>query len=316
MDYELFAYAIVVALMAIYVYNNERRMGEMFCKLDQTAQLQQILHFFETKFAEIAEKTNTKLLEAENRHKLTTDQLQKNTDDITNLTQLQQQTLDSLDKKMADIGKKNEIKLQDTENRNNLTTSRLQKQLNEMTELAQLQQQTLDSLDKKMADIEKKNEMKLQDTENRNSLTISHLQKQLNDMKKLGPSIVTFLALLISPTYGSIAVQATVKFQKTIENIGSGYNTETGIFTAPTKGLYQFTASARQSHNGFLHLGLFRNNEQMSVSVAANSISLTIGATFTLQSGDRVCVKNVWDKPSGIVGVGQTYFSGSLVHKM
>ncbi|CAG2221559.1 C1QL [Mytilus edulis] len=197
-----------------------------------------------------------------------------------------------------------------------LTTDHLQKKIDDITKLTRTQQQKLDSLDHKMADIEKKIEMKLQDSEKRNSLTISHLQKQINDMKELGPSIVTFLALLISPTYGSIAVQATVKFQKTIENIGSGYNTETGIFTAPTKGLYHFTASARQSQSGYLHFGLFRNNEQMSVSVAANFISLTIGATFTLQSGDRVYVKNVWDKPSDIVGVGQTYFSGSLVHKM
>lgn len=92
--------------------------------------------------------------------------------------------------------------------------------------------------------------------------------------------------------------------------------TEQGFFTAPTKGLYHFTASARQSQSGYLHLGLFRNNEQMAVSVAANFNSLTISATLTLQSDDHVYVKNVWDQPSGIVGDGQSYFSGSLVHKM
>ncbi|XP_063397778.1 collagen alpha-1(VIII) chain-like [Mytilus trossulus] len=135
-------------------------------------------------------------------------------------------------------------------------------------------------------------------------------------IQKQSPSIVTFLALLISPPYGSIAAHATVKFERITENIGSGYNSGTGIFTAPIKGLYHFTASARQSKSGFLHLGLFRNNAQMAVSVAVNFNSLTIGATLTLQSGDRVYVKNVWDQPSGIVGAGQSYFSGSLVHKM
>ncbi|XP_063397776.1 complement C1q-like protein 2 isoform X1 [Mytilus trossulus] len=216
MGYELFAFAIVVALMAIYVYNNERRMGEMIYKLDQTAQLQQVLHFVDTKFSEIEKKTRTKLEEAENRHKLTTD----------------------------------------------------------------------------------------------------HLQKHIDDITKLSPSIVTFLARLVSPAYGAIAAKATVKFEAIKENIGNGYNSGTGIFTAPTKGLYHFTASARQSRSGYLHLGMFRNGEEMAVSVALNYNSLTIGTTFTLQSGDRVYVKNIWSRASGIVGGGQTYFSGSLLHKM
>ncbi|XP_052072543.1 heavy metal-binding protein HIP-like [Mytilus californianus] len=135
-------------------------------------------------------------------------------------------------------------------------------------------------------------------------------------LQRQSPSVVTFLARLISPSYGSIAAKATVKFERITENIGSGYNSGTGIFTAPTKGLYHFTASARQSRSGYLHLGLFRNEEEMAVSVGVNYNSLTIGATFTLQSGDRVYVKNIWSRSSGIVGAGQSYFSGNLVHKM
>ncbi|XP_071125999.1 C-type lectin domain family 10 member A-like [Mytilus edulis] len=131
----LFANAIVVILMAMYVYNNERRMGEIIYKLDQTAQLQQILHLVDTKFVEIDKKTEMKLQEAGNRHNLKTDHLQKQINDITKLTQLQQQKLDSVNKKMADIEKKIEIKLQDTENRNNLTIFNLQKQINENNEL-------------------------------------------------------------------------------------------------------------------------------------------------------------------------------------
>ncbi|CAC5395119.1 C1QL [Mytilus coruscus] len=131
-----------------------------------------------------------------------------------------------------------------------------------------------------------------------------------------GHTIVTFLARLITPTHGTIAAKATVKFEKTIENIGNGYDNKTGIFTAPSKGLYHFTASARQSQSGYLHLGLFRNDEEMAASVGVNYNSLTIGTTFTLQSGDRVHVENIWDRSSGIVGAGQSYFSGHLVHVM
>ncbi|XP_063419203.1 uncharacterized protein LOC134702025 [Mytilus trossulus] len=123
MGYELFAYAIVVALMAIYVYNNERRMAEMFYKLDQTA------------LANIEQKHKFELLEIEIRNNLMISNLQKEINDIRELAQQKQQKLDSLNEKMVDIEKKNEMKLQYTENRNNLTISNLQKQISDMTEL-------------------------------------------------------------------------------------------------------------------------------------------------------------------------------------
>ncbi|XP_063397777.1 complement C1q-like protein 2 isoform X2 [Mytilus trossulus] len=156
-------------------------------------------------------------------------------------------------------------------------------------------------------------ENKVQEMQKQYSTEIKSVKETL---LKQSPSIVTFLARLVSPAYGAIAAKATVKFEAIKENIGNGYNSGTGIFTAPTKGLYHFTASARQSRSGYLHLGMFRNGEEMAVSVALNYNSLTIGTTFTLQSGDRVYVKNIWSRASGIVGGGQTYFSGSLLHKM
>ncbi|VDI48064.1 Hypothetical predicted protein [Mytilus galloprovincialis] len=111
-----------------------------------------------------------------------------------------------------------------------------------------------------------------------------------------GHTIVTFLARLVTPDYGTIAAKATLKFEKTTENVGNGYDNKTGIFTAPIKGLYHFTASARQSRSGYLHLGLYRNDEEMAVSVGVNYNSLTIGATFTLKSGEHVLriKKSTW----------------------
>ncbi|XP_063419139.1 complement C1q-like protein 2 [Mytilus trossulus] len=156
-------------------------------------------------------------------------------------------------------------------------------------------------------------ENKVQEMQKQYSTEIKSVKETL---LKQSPSIVTFLARLVSPAYGAIAGKATVKFETIKENIGNGYNSGTGIFTAPTKGLYHFTASARQSRSGYLHLGMFRNGEEMAVSVALNGNSLTIGTTFTLQSGDRVYVQNIYSRASGIVGAGQTYFSGSLLHKM
>lgn len=57
----------------------------------------------------------------------------------------------------------------------------------------------------------------------------------------------------MSPDYVSIAPYKIVKFQGITEHNGRGYNSGHGIFTALTNGLYNFTASARQSRKGYLH---------------------------------------------------------------
>ncbi|CAG2246727.1 C1QL [Mytilus edulis] len=112
---------------------------------------------------------------------------------------------------------------------------------------------------------------------------LDRLENKVQEMQKqYNAEIETVKETLLKQTYGAIAAKATVKFETIKENIGNGYNSGTGIFTAPTKGLYHFTASARESRSGYLLLGIFRNGEEMAVSVALNYNSLTIGATFTL----------------------------------
>jgi hypothetical protein len=54
----------------------------------------------------------------------------------------------------------------------------------------------------------------------------------------------------------------------------------------------------------------------MAISVAVNYNSLTISVALILDKKDHVYVKNIWNKSSGIVGGGQSYFSGHLVQRM
>jgi hypothetical protein len=128
--------------------------------------------------------------------------------------------------------------------------------------------------------------------------------------------VVVFLARLVNPVYGTIPAKAIVVFENVLENINNDYNKHSGVFTAPIRGLYHFTASARQSRSGYLHLGLFKNAKEMAVSVAVNYNSLTISVALILDKKDHVYVKNIWNKSSGIVGAGQSYFSGHLVQRM
>ena len=125
-----------------------------------------------------------------------------------------------------------------------------------------------------------------------------------------------FLARLVNPTHGTIPGKTIVVFENVLENTDNDYNKHSGVFTAPIRGLYHFTASARQSRSGYLHLGLFKNAKEMAVSVAVNYNSLTISVALILDKKDHVYVKNIWTQSSGIVGVGQSYFSGHLVQRM
>jgi hypothetical protein len=64
-----------------------------------------------------------------------------------------------------------------------------------------------------------------------------------NTSASSGPSTY-FQAYLTSTTnYATGSTSNVVIFDTAITNVGSGYNTSTGIFTAPTTGFYSFSSS-------------------------------------------------------------------------
>ncbi|XP_060584345.1 complement C1q tumor necrosis factor-related protein 5-like [Ruditapes philippinarum] len=83
-------------------------------------------------------------------------------------------------------------------------------------------------------------------------------------------------------------------FEKTFTNEGTGYDTSTGLFTAPVGGLYQFHVHTCTVYNKYAHLGLVLENK----FIAANSNEgdgahgcSSFGAIIRVRSGEKVWVE-------------------------
>ena len=79
-------------------------------------------------------------------------------------------------------------------------------------------------------------------------------------------------------------------FQKTLTNLGGGWNGRTGEFRAPASGTYVFAWSALSSDTNHLQLALMRNGLEMASSWADAQGYQTASSTvvLTLRRGDVV----------------------------
>jgi len=110
----------------------------------------------------------------------------------------------------------------------------------------------------------------------------------------------------------------TILFNRTYFNIGSNFNTGTGIYTAPSAGLYHFsttvtmtdiTAAMTAGLVGFFVLGtgpsagtwqLFRDNAAATVSIGAAAFWRYNGSvTVSLATGDQVYVNVMLENGAG-----------------
>ncbi|KAL2083539.1 hypothetical protein ACEWY4_021312 [Coilia grayii] len=124
-------------------------------------------------------------------------------------------------------------------------------------------------------------------------------------------------AVTIGPSKEKIAVT----YENVITNVGGAYNPETGIFTAPVKGVYFFTVTAFGEGHGHVGTGvcLHRNDEHTVVAWSRQpdqKVSTTNSASLLLENSDNVCVKlwpNSWlfDNDSNL-----STFSGHLLFPM
>uniref|UniRef100_A0A671LE58 Cerebellin 10 n=1 Tax=Sinocyclocheilus anshuiensis TaxID=1608454 RepID=A0A671LE58_9TELE len=87
----------------------------------------------------------------------------------------------------------------------------------------------------------------------------------------------------------------TLVYKKVFSNIGGAYDLNTGIFTAPTKGVYAFRvfSKANGSQDKAVVAGLFRNGQhEISTYARQNGgfIGSSNGVSLLLEKGDQIYV--------------------------
>ncbi|XP_028413882.1 complement C1q-like protein 3 [Dendronephthya gigantea] len=131
-----------------------------------------------------------------------------------------------------------------------------------------------------------------------------------------GQTLVAFQATLTNSNIGPNYADCAIKFNDVALNIGNGYNPSTGKFTAPTAGLYQFTATYLQRVGYNSHVKLLKNNNMIS-EIHANHKTydqLTKTIFVVLEKGDTFWIELVNGSTYAILGTGRyTEFGGFLL---
>lgn len=85
------------------------------------------------------------------------------------------------------------------------------------------------------------------------------------------------------------------KFDKIRSNIGNGYDSSTGIFTAPRQGVYHFTAYAVSVSGKHFYFRLLHNSELTARSYVTGDGHKTgiLDVILNLKKGDLVSVDSV-----------------------
>ncbi|XP_053375907.1 complement C1q and tumor necrosis factor-related protein 9A-like isoform X3 [Mercenaria mercenaria] len=149
----------------------------------------------------------------------------------------------------------------------------------------------------KTKDIEKKEEFfKNLFDELRTNFTndIENQRSALTDLKEeIARPSVAFYAHHVT----DLALDVTDKiilFDKILTDEGSGYDTSTGIFTAPVGGLYQFTVHVCAQTGKFSVVGLVLDGKAVAATVNYGTNTDTcssVGAVVRVKSGEQIWVK-------------------------
>ncbi|XP_040920687.1 complement C1q tumor necrosis factor-related protein 3-like [Toxotes jaculatrix] len=150
---------------------------------------------------------------------------------------------------------------------------------------------------------------------------MARMERLERECQDTGKSQVAFSASLVTTTkwtnQGPVNMGTPLVFKKVTTNIGNAYNPDTGVFTAPTKGLYyiRFTGSAGNSRS--LNAAVLKNGENMFAiyNTLSEKSAESNGMTLVLEEGDRVWVV-LWPNNSISDQSRLSTFTGFLVFPM
>ncbi|XP_071121335.1 complement C1q tumor necrosis factor-related protein 6-like [Mytilus edulis] len=109
-----------------------------------------------------------------------------------------------------------------------------------------------------------------------------------------------------------------VKFNKVWTNVNNDYDPNTGVYTAPEPGVYQFSCSVMAQNNKQLRVYLWKNNER-TVAIHAGYASYNMGTLnmiLDLVKGDKVYIKQQVERQTYIYSEPTSnfnMFSGYLI---
>ncbi|XP_066518094.1 cerebellin 11 [Hoplias malabaricus] len=133
---------------------------------------------------------------------------------------------------------------------------------------------------------------------------------------------VAFTASMVSTQNshrGPFPSETKLIFDKVLTNIGNAYNSETGVFTAPVKGVYyvRYSGSAFSAHD--LGLSIFKGSSRFVSSYEYNSgeknDQVANGAVMLLEAGEEVHMR-LWIRTWIFVDYRYNYstFTGYLLY--
>ncbi|KAM9501063.1 cerebellin-1-like [Clarias gariepinus] len=127
---------------------------------------------------------------------------------------------------------------------------------------------------------------------------------------------VAFSASLLASGEGHTgpykSVETPLIYKKVITNAGNGYDSNTGIFTAPVKGVYFFRIHAFSFSGTTSAVNLYKNGEHKCSAYAWKPVSNgngSNGIVLTLEKGDQMFTKLladtwVYDSPGSFTTFG------------
>ncbi|XP_071179653.1 cerebellin-3-like [Mytilus edulis] len=115
----------------------------------------------------------------------------------------------------------------------------------------------------------------------------------------------------------SVSANVAIKFDRVVVNIKDGYDPTTGIFTAPSKGVYHISSTVMNAKGHKLWVNLYLNDVQVS-SIWLNPSSKTyeMGTTnmiLDLKEGDKVSIRSRGNYTVHSDRNGYSSFSGFLI---
>uniref|UniRef100_A0A673BB32 C1q domain-containing protein n=1 Tax=Sphaeramia orbicularis TaxID=375764 RepID=A0A673BB32_9TELE len=135
-------------------------------------------------------------------------------------------------------------------------------------------------------------------SENKSTLLEARLSSSETEVEELKrenaerPKVAFSFGLTDAGTTGPLNTDITLKFTKVFTNFGQAYNPNTGIFTAPIRGVYYFRFSAINNNvNAALGVQVYLNGKRVSWNYDRDSTSsgrITNAFVFQLEKGDVV----------------------------